>query len=88
MSEDRPASGSVAAQLAMPSPRTWPGKVSPPGRCLGIGRTCWLTSARAPGRVFAGVGHNLPQEAPQAHARAVVNGDGFQPRKTEKPSHD
>jgi hypothetical protein len=31
-------------------------------------------SARAPDRVFAGVGHNLPQQALQAFAQAVVGG--------------
>jgi hypothetical protein len=43
---------------------------------FGTGRTCWLT-ARAPGRVFTGVGHNLPQEATQAIAQAVADVDGF-----------
>ena len=33
--------------------------------------------ARAPTRVFTGIGHNLPQQALQAFAQAVVDVDGF-----------
>jgi hypothetical protein len=33
-----------------------------------------LTSARAPGRVFTGVGHNPLQEVAQAFTQAVVDG--------------
>lgn len=28
-------------------------------------------------RIFKGIGHNVPQEAPQAFAQAVVEVDGF-----------
>jgi pimeloyl-ACP methyl ester carboxylesterase len=28
-------------------------------------------------RIFAGIGHNVPQEAPQAFAKAIVDVDGF-----------
>jgi pimeloyl-ACP methyl ester carboxylesterase len=34
-------------------------------------------STRAPARVFTGVGHNLPQEAPRAFAQAVTEVDGL-----------
>jgi hypothetical protein len=45
-------------------------------------------SARAQARVFTGIGHNLPEQAPQAFIQVVVDADGCEPRKTEKPSHD
>jgi hypothetical protein len=77
MSEDRLASCRAPARSATPSPRTWPGRVPPSGRCPGTGRTCWLTSARAPGLAFTGLGHTLPQETPQAFAQAVADVDGF-----------
>ena len=28
-------------------------------------------------RIFEGIGHNVPQEAPQAFAKAVVEVDGY-----------
>jgi hypothetical protein len=32
--------------------------------------------------ITGGVGHNLPQEAPQAFAQAVIDADGLSPRKS------
>jgi hypothetical protein len=32
--------------------------------------------ASAPARVFTGIGHNLPEQAPQASIQVVVDADG------------
>jgi len=53
-------------------PCTWANDTRPPD--------LWIPSCNRPRRgslVTGGIGHNLPQEAPQAFAQAVVDVDGF-----------
>jgi hypothetical protein len=88
MSEDRPASCSAPAGSVTPSPRIWPGRVSPSERVLRHRPDVLADAGQGAGPGVRERWHNLPQEAAQAFAQAVVYVGGFQSRKTEKPSHD